>query len=474
MLQSLDTLDIPRRRLSLERLDKRIVPAIATWNPQGGSTDWEVAANWTWGVGGPSPNDWPGHSAGRTTDEVIFDSVTSDIACYLNGDLVGQLARFKTDGYSKQITLGGNVNVGSTLLDLGLYHQSGTISISSGKTLQLLSADTGSHAWTGSGQIIGTGTLKVNNETLKVMDTASILYANMIVTGSDGILWLDDSMTSNLSLGGTSNGITVQSGGSIQFMKNVAAQHAFGRGGISGGISAEDHVITLVDSNTFMSFGSANVGGSILINAPVDVQGGEVRISKSNQEKPLLKFASEFTTGGYGLKLSGVSGVVQDNDTEIWVPEGVYINGTHANYKALVHSDADANLTGDLVFGSSGGSLILESKIAGVFGDFCVAGNVTFTSASKLLCDWDNTGNNKLYVEFTATLAGLLKMYGSTGPASGVWRTIINADTVSGTFGTVEWYNNSTGKVWSQQTQANGGLTDFQIKWEAIGGGGDD
>jgi hypothetical protein len=256
---------------------------------------------------------------------VYFNQAVSQ-TCILSVDLVASLRDFAIDtAYAAQITLGGNVTLSG---GPGLWQMAGTISISSGKTLTLSTSTnhpTG-HLWTG-GIITGAGTLKVQNSPFTIGNTASSLGCDLLITSSGTVVLKQ--MTANLALSGASNNITVENGGALNLENNVSAGDAFGKGGITGG---DDHYIWVKSNATLNRCMSGyTVGGSVLINVPVTIDGGTLNVyytePTAGLQKDILKIQGADADFGHSLVVTNGGKVDMDAHTEITVNNAIYVNG---------------------------------------------------------------------------------------------------------------------------------------------------
>lgn len=434
-------------RPHLEGLSERIMPAIATWS--GTSGNWTDSTKWTWDDG-DLINNYPGDTANRTTDEVRFNDFSTQ-ACSLSANLSASLKSFKIEtGYTGQVTLGGNV--ATVHFDM----VSGTLSISSDKTLEL-TVNTGDadHRWAG-GTISGSGTLKQSGDTFNIVSAASSLGANLLLTG--GFTYLDNN--ANLALSGSGNGITID-GGSFYLYANNNGMNAYNKGGITGG---DNHLIEVKSGSMQRGKSDGSVGGKVLVDCPIKLSGdGTLDIYKSTGALATneLKLDAE-NSNGYGLWVVD-SGIIFHRGGDLRVTEGVFINSAQGDaiYYAYAGPSTGSYLLGSLTIGEDGGMLTVQTDSAGVYGGFTVDGDLTLSDCSTVEVEWGRTGNCTLTVTGDTDLDGTLTLLGLGPINSNTWVQIMYfSGAVSGDFDIFDWYGHTETITGEKIT---GG---YRVKWD--------
>lgn len=454
------------RRLELEHLEALICPATATWNaPADGN--WQTANNWIWS---DNTNDFPGNDTNRS-DDVVFDN-TSLKNCTLGANLAQTLNSLQLkSNYGKTVTLDGDVKVGQG----GFKESAGTMSVGAFATLRL---DQGSHTWEG-GAIGGAGTLKVYEGTLTISNAASLMQAHMVIAGTEanlGVVYLGGvggaaPMDGNLDLDGSGT-IDVQNRGQLGLRQDVSDTDAFAKGGIVGGACSQ---IT-VSSGGLMTRGrsSNGMGGSVLVDVPVKIDGGTFQLFKQSAgtgelEKDVIKFGSAFASGdeaGYAVALTDrESKFIQDLSTDVIATYGVLVSASDATYQVTVGEDSEQSLTGNLTF-TNDGQLKLLDAVNGVTGTFGITGNLYLESTMTTSLNWNATSADVIAVTNYAYLAGFLKVSGA-GPAEANTSVIVVTDYhIVTPFGPGSWLG-STNTLSGYSTGPA-----YFIYWTAPEGGG--
>jgi hypothetical protein len=223
-------------------------------------------------------------------------------------------------------------------------------------------------------------------------------------------------METNLALNGDGNNVTVTSG-QLALYQNSSASDAFTRGGITGGSS---HYIWVKPAGLMVrGYTNYTIGGSVLVDVPVRVEGTlEVNYAEDTwYEKDILKIQGTDATYGHSLNIVNSGVAKMRANTEVWVNQGVFVDGAGSSLVMWTGATWDTRIKGDVLAGSNGGEIRVREDSPGDYGTATINGDLTLTSASKLTMSWGSVSSDVLAVSGTATLAGTLSMEGQ-GPTA--------------------------------------------------------
>jgi hypothetical protein len=456
----------------------RAGPSTATWKgPPDGA--WQDAKNWSWDNARLNGH-YPGDTAGRF-DNMKFDAIrlengkfakTNRANCVLAANLKEKLNSLALiAGYNGNVILKADVVVGGA----GTFSQwGGTVSITRGKTLVLAATTGGSHVWAG-GTIAHAGTLKVYDSVLVVRGSAGSLGTNLVIggtTGKGGKVVLGDAgtpMHTNFSLSGDGNTINVQASGTLSLNQDLTAREPFQKGGITGGWSSP---IT-VSSGGRMTRGSPakTIGGSVLVDVPVKLDGGTFQIYEATPEKAkdAIWFRGKFDRrdphAGSGVVLTGdPSKFIQGVHTDVTVRHGVRISSRGATYQASVNPKVGAagqSLIGNLTF-VDGGCLTLFDEAPGTTGAFGITGDLTLADNTEVRLNWTALTADFINVTGVAKLAGTLSMSGPGPMNQGFGRKILSASKAANSFSSSRW-TGANATISGARKNKN---TEFAVQWD--------
>ncbi len=389
--------------------------------------NWQDASKWLWDDNNLQGVNYPGDTATRTTDQVVFDN-TSSTPCTLGVNLAAPLAQLDVDPqYLNQITLNGNVTVQN---GNGFQLNAGTLWVNS--TLSVGPAGMNSfNQWPG-GTFAGTGTVSVSG-VLYVGSAASSFGPNLnVASGGD----VEANSNSNIALSGASNTITIQSGGLLRLKADNTAAQADAKGGITGG---NNHAIWVYGS-LIRGMDDYSAGGTVLIDVPVDVDGGTVTVRYADDNDSLqpdvLHLTSADQTFGYSLVTSGGGGTVTvEANATLQVANGAYFDSKNTTLEMFVSKDYDSYVVGNVTFGTDGGELWVTDEGPGNTGTAVITGNLNLDASTITWLNWNGNHADQISVSGTATLAGTEQFSGNPPPVN-TWLTTVTAATVDGNFTT--------------------------------------
>lgn len=443
-----------RARPRLEALEERDCPAVATWSA-GAAGNWNVAGNWTWDVGGMGAN-YPGDSAMRATDEVVFNGGSNKTCTLGAAATLNPLASLKMQAGAGTVTLSRDVTL--TSAGGGFTLDAGTLSIGSGKYLHQTA--TGGSLWSGT-TVTGDGTIDYTGGINGWAGGASSMGCNVTVSSSASVVLT--SLDGNVAMNGSGNTIDVYGSAKILLLQDVSAANAFSKGGITGGAS---HGIT-VRGSAGMERGTSShdAGGAVLVDVPVLIESDaylSVFYATSPKELTEVKFNSADSGTGLSLYVIQNGQITQESSTVIRATNGLTLDGNGAIYTAAVEAGETTGMIGNLTV--TNGTLSIET--AGTPTTFSISGNLKLDTDSALHSMWSSTDICGINVSGSAYIAGILTMStqpGQNDPAQNTYKTLIIANSYDGShkaFSSMSWADDGMATVTS--TIAG---DDFKIKW---------
>ena len=354
----------------------------------------------------------------------IFSGVISNAVSNTPGSLSiintsnngGSVTFTNTNTYTGSTTIGSRATLalagtGSIATSSGVAN-SGTFDISnttSGTSVQAIS---------------GTGAVALGSKNLAITNAAGNLSG--AVTGSGGINITGGTQTLSGNNSGFTGGVQVQSGASL----SIPAANALGSG-----------TLALVGGS--LAPATLNVTGTTTIANYITVAGD-----------PVFNVATgTTTTASSPITDGGVAG-------DVVVAGGGTLNLTAVNtYTGLTAIGAGSTLA------LSGNGSITPSvsvtnngtfNVSGKTGNVALGGSFTQTSTGGLVIGFSPTANQRVTVAGAAALAGSLSLVATSGTYSAGKYTLLTANGVAGTFGSLSSnLNNYTNLAYSLSYDAN-------------------
>jgi hypothetical protein len=298
----------PRRpvRLGLEALEERAVPATATWAPQGGSTNWSVAANW-------STNAVPGSG-----DDVHLDGTGVTAICNVDAATASCKSLTMVSGGSKIVVnagkhlevIGGTSSVATNAIDYGDH--TSWVEFSGG-SVTFTAATAGSWSSLGDGSSDSKGSAYFdNNVAVTISSTASPSRVGLD-TAAD--LKFGDYPTGGAS---TTNGAGVTISGQLAADAGVDVYEDYASTTI--GVKITHNGVGQMGTAALAVFGATGstctyyqtggkteiAGALVAIDAmPVSVTGGTLTVDNGESLSVLTQNAA-----GHNVSISGASATI--------------------------------------------------------------------------------------------------------------------------------------------------------------------
>jgi hypothetical protein len=435
----------------LESLEDRFLPATSfEWNT-GAVGNWSDPTKWT--VTGGPPGRYPGEdpSAGD-----IADISGTGSACTLDEPVT--IAEFHMTLGTPSLTIpagdpltvqgGTNMNASFSILGNGTIYLCDTLTIAN------------EIAWWSNGSFVqgagfGPGSVVLGNgANLEVSGLPQNLGVNLTVS-SGAICTLTD-LSKNVSLGGSTNTVTVNSGGWLKFDSPVDGGD---EGKYGGFVHGPGHSLYVAIEN--QGYISRDAGGTQQTWVAIHNNGGQISI----QQGTLDVRGKEFH--GYNIYQEGAANTHVFAGAGLTTPNGI-------NGKVLFNVDPRKFLTFSGVMDlTNGGVLELIDDTFGSCGTLTFNGTLEMDGSSTLYMNgWDSTGASDMiaFSSGEADLAGTINVHEYNQPTTNVWYSFITAPTITGGFSTI--INNNAPLSQQLYWDAAAQQWDYQLSFQWHGAGG--